>query len=91
MILSSYEQLLERYADIQKLGDVTSILMWDQNTYMPPGAVNMRGEQQALISGFAHRTLTSEKTGELISKVRSSDKLDEKKRAVLRDIERGNL
>ncbi|HHD16390.1 MAG TPA: carboxypeptidase M32, partial [Euryarchaeota archaeon] len=65
-MMKAYDDLLTRYADIRKLGLAGSILMWDQNTYMPPGAVEMRGEQQALIAGIAHERLTSNRMGELI-------------------------
>lgn len=84
----AYEELLERYADIRKLGQINSVLMWDQNTYMPPGAVHMRGDQQALVSGLTHKKLTSEKTGSLLKEASSETKGDLEKEAVLREIGR---
>jgi len=48
----------------------------------------MRGDQQALVSGLAHKKLTSEKTGRLLKEALSETKGDLEKEAVLREIGR---
>ncbi len=87
-MMKAYDDLLTRYADIRKLGLAGSILMWDQNTYMPPGAVEMRGEQQALIAGIAHERLTSDRMGELIRECSSMKDMSPEQASIVREIER---
>jgi carboxypeptidase Taq len=36
------------------------LLRWDQETYMPPGAIDIRAEQMAILAGLRHERLTSE-------------------------------
>lgn len=38
---------------------IYQVLEWDQETYMPPGAIEVRSQQIELISGFVHRQKTS--------------------------------
>jgi carboxypeptidase Taq len=87
MNVKAYDDLIDRYADIVRLGQVGSILMWDQNTYMPPGAVEMRGSQQSLVSGIAHKKLTSPRIRKLIKKI-ENEELTDKQRAIVREIDR---
>ena len=41
------------------LDGVSSLLSWDQETYMPKGAIRARSEQLAALSGIRHDRLTS--------------------------------
>ena len=52
--------------EIQLLAHTLSLLGWDQETYMPPGAVEERAEQQALLAGMLHEKLTDPAVGELL-------------------------
>jgi Zn-dependent M32 family carboxypeptidase len=47
--------------EIKHLIDITAVLGWDQETYLPEGAVENRGEQLALLEGYTHRLVTSDK------------------------------
>ncbi len=38
-------------------------LGWDEQTMMPPKAASLRGEQQALLSGFLHELVTDARVG----------------------------
>jgi carboxypeptidase Taq len=89
MNVKAYNDLIERYADIVRLGQIGSMLMWDLNTYMPPEAVDMRGDQQSLVSGIAHERLTSREMGKLLETL-SKIELPLKKAAVVREIKRNH-
>lgn len=54
-------------ADIASLNGISALLNWDQLVNMPPGGVEDRGQQAALIGGMLHDRITSPKLGELIS------------------------
>jgi carboxypeptidase Taq len=45
-------------ADYRVLAGVNALLGWDQETYMPPGGLENRGEQLAMVEGLAHDRLT---------------------------------
>jgi carboxypeptidase Taq len=55
-------RLLEAY----DLNMVSSLLNWDQSTYMPPKGAPARGRQNALISRLAHERLTDPEVGKLL-------------------------
>ncbi len=89
MNVDAYNELVFRYSDIIRLGQIGSILMWDQNTYMPPGSVDMRGEQQSLISGIAHERLISKEMKGLLHDL-SKIELTGEKAAIVREITRSH-
>ena len=64
--MTPYESLTAKSKEIALLNDTTSILGWDQETYMPPKAVAYRAEQLAHLSGLIHRQSTSSEYGDLI-------------------------
>lgn len=64
-----YEKIrqISRYARI--LGGVSSILDWDQETYLPDGASGIRGEQIETLAGIIHKEKTSKKFERSLSKL----------------------
>ena len=48
------ERLKELDSEIQRLSHIAALLSWDQETYMPGGAVEERSEQKALLEGMIH-------------------------------------
>ena len=56
----SYKNLLERTRQIALINSTSSLLSWDQETYMPEQAVQYRSEQLAFLSGQSHRLFTAE-------------------------------
>src|SRR5688572_9222657 len=54
-------------ADVHHLRMATSVLGWDQQTYMPPRGVHARAEQIATLSKLSHRLFTDPETGALLS------------------------
>lgn len=63
---TNYDALKARLADISNLHQTGSLLHWDQQTYMPPGAVESRGEQMATLSRLTHEMFTSPQTAKLL-------------------------
>ena len=58
--------LLSRLKDIELIGQIGSLLSWDQEVLMPPKAAELRAEQIAWISRESHKRKTSPRVGELL-------------------------
>lgn len=56
----SYQTLLSTMNTVADLSAASSVLGWDQETYMPEGAVQARAEHLATLSGLAHRFMTED-------------------------------
>jgi carboxypeptidase Taq len=54
------KQLKSLLGVIHDLDAAASLLGWDQQTYMPPGGSEQRGEQQATLSSLTHSKMTSD-------------------------------
>ena len=68
----SLTRLKEIDREIRLLEHVSEVLGWDQETYMPDGAIAERSEQLALLQSKVHSLLTSEETGRLFEDVGAS-------------------
>ena len=60
------EQLKTLLAEIADLNAVEALLGWDQQTYMPQGGNEARGNQLATIGKLSHQKLTSDEIGKLL-------------------------
>lgn len=60
--MSSFAELKTVMHTVADLGAATAVLGWDQETYMPHGAVEARSEQLATLSGLVHHYMTNDKT-----------------------------
>jgi len=61
------QQLKTMLGEISDLNHIGSLLGWDQQTYMPPGAAEERGQQLATINTIAHEKFTSDEIGVLLA------------------------
>jgi len=52
---------------VATLASASSIVGWDQETYMPPKAAALRGDQIAALSSIVHERRTSPRLGELLA------------------------
>jgi carboxypeptidase Taq len=86
-ISKEYKELLERLTELNSLEQVDAFLGWDQQTYMPQGAFQQRGQQCSVIVGIAHDRLTSEGMGKLILTLKKQD-LPADGKVILRETER---
>ncbi|MFW9768736.1 MAG: carboxypeptidase M32 [Candidatus Thorarchaeota archaeon] len=75
-----YERLRETTREIQLLSASYSVLQWDMQTYMPPGALKQRTEQHAFIRLMIHRMLTDGERVSLIENLEISDELNPEQR-----------
>jgi carboxypeptidase Taq len=71
----AYDELLRRMREETLLTTVEALLDWDEETYMPPGGVENRSEQLALVAGLLHERGTDPRVGELLADVERSDLL----------------
>jgi carboxypeptidase Taq len=65
----SLEQLKSRLAEYYGLESLTSLLVWDQRTMMPPAGGHHRGDHLALLEGLAHGKLTDPEVGRLLDEL----------------------
>ena len=74
--------------EIHLLEHVAALLQWDQETYLPPGAIEERAEQLALVQGEVHDRRVAPELGDLISAGEELADLGEWDRALLRELRR---
>jgi carboxypeptidase Taq len=68
----SLEKLHRIDREYRRLGKVLAVLQWDEETFLPPGGVEERAEQLALLQGLAHQQLVSPETGRLLDELSST-------------------
>lgn len=59
-------QLKEQLAEIYDLQTASALLGWDQQTYMPAGGAEQRGNQLSTLGTIAHNKFTNEEVGKLL-------------------------
>lgn len=76
--MNPYEKMLQKYRETVLIDSAGLMMLWDLDTYMPPGGVDLRGEQLALLRRLSHRMLTSDELGAVVSEcVKESSRYDE--------------
>jgi len=63
--------LKELLGEVEDLNGAASVLSWDQNTYMPKGGSEARGQQLATLGKIAHQKATSPELGTLLQGLKS--------------------
>jgi carboxypeptidase Taq len=63
-------QLKTKLAEISDLGQTAALLGWDQQTYMPPGAAEARGNQQAILGRIIQEWSTAPELGKLLEELK---------------------
>jgi carboxypeptidase Taq len=96
--ITEYNKLHEIARYSRTLSGISSLLEWDQETYMPPGATDIRSEQLKILAGIIHKEKTSKKFSTALNKlidIKSGnileEKLEEKQKAALREWRRDYL
>ena len=64
------QQLKTLLAEISDLNYISALLGWDQQTYMPLGGAEARGNQVALLGRLAHERGTSAELGKLLDELK---------------------
>jgi carboxypeptidase Taq len=63
------EQFKHRMMEITDLGRAEALLGWDQQTYMPRGGAEDRGNVLERVAGLSHRMFTSVEMGEMLAEL----------------------
>jgi carboxypeptidase Taq len=71
-INSAYRELLSKTKDTTILATAGGIIHWDMETKMPPGAIEQRSEQLALMGRLQHKLATDPEIGKLVKNVQSN-------------------
>jgi carboxypeptidase Taq len=69
---SLYEELVARVRESFLLSSCSSLLSWDEQTYMPSGGAAHRGNQLGLLAGLHHERFTHPRIGELLAELTDS-------------------
>ena len=85
-IQSGYNDLLSKTKDATVLATTGGIIQWDMETMMPPGAVEQRSEQLALLSLIQHKLATDPEKGKLLNTIQTSPEFE-----TLGQVEKRNL
>ncbi len=64
------QELKNRLAEIDDLASAGEVLVWDQNTYLPPGGGAARGRQLATLNRLAHEKFIDPAMGRLLDDLR---------------------
>jgi len=71
------DQLKSRLETIQSIGAISSLLVWDQRTIMPPAGAANRGAHLAALQQLGHEALIDPEVGRLLEELRPlEDSLD---------------
>lgn len=64
---SAYDALISKAKDAHLIASSASMLGWDQETMMPPGGLEHRGRQLAILARTAHEMKTDPRIGDLLA------------------------
>ena len=88
-IANAYQQVMRQYKNISVLGEVTSVLFWDQLVMMPPKGLAARSESVALIEGLTHKHTVDPAFVENVNLLAAnSTELDDDQKVNVREIKR---
>ena len=71
--MSAYPQLCQLASEIALLESTSSTLSWEQETYMPPKALEHRAQQIGYLTGKGHALFTSKKFRVLLDKAEGEE------------------
>ena len=88
-----YQKIVEMGKQIYTLQSLSLFVEWDQETFMPSGAVEFRSLQKQTLEGLAHQHLTATSFQELLSslidfstgKLLKEEGLDDEQKAAIRE------
>lgn len=83
--MTAYDNLMAFQRDTSALGQIAGRLGWDQETMMPRGAANQRGQEMAAIEAVLHSRKSDPRVGEWLETAQATDEVGA---AQLREIRR---
>lgn len=66
VLYDTFKEHMQRLADVK---NAIALLEWDQETYMPAGGAQFRGQQLTTLADLAHRMSTRDEFGQLMEKL----------------------
>jgi carboxypeptidase Taq len=84
---SAYRELLRLHRERALIESCAALLEWDAETYLPPGGVDLRAEQQAVLARLEHERATDPRLDDLLAEAGSAP-LDELAAVNLRELRR---
>lgn len=93
--MTAYDQLFAIMSRTADVASAAALLGWDQETYMPDGAVAARAEQLATLSTLIHQFMTSDETIRAVERAKAEVAGDDVRRQRIvttfeRDVERSS-
>lgn len=85
--MQAYQELMAFQRETEALAQISGRLGWDQETVMPRGAAEQRGEEMAAMSSVLHARRLDSRVGDWLDAIDAAA-LDDTARANLRDIRR---
>ena len=91
----AFARLRCRLGEAATLASASSVLAWDQETYLPPRGAAARAEQLALLAGLVHERRTAPEIGDLLAACETDPALAQDPvaganlREIRRDFDRG--
>ncbi|MCW8914932.1 MAG: carboxypeptidase M32 [Magnetovibrio sp.] len=76
MVKTPYQDLEERFKRMDALGGALSMLHWDMSAMMPPGGVDSRTEQLAVLKTLHHSMITDPALPDLLDGAEADQHLD---------------
>ncbi len=71
--MNAYENLIAHQRQTEALGKIMERLGWDQETMMPEGAADQRGEETAALEGVLHARRTDPRLGDWLAAAKAPD------------------
>lgn len=83
-----WKELSARMGELQDLSQVSGLLTWDQETFMPEGGGPHRAAQLATVQAILHERWIDPRLGELIEWAQGEPDLSDVQRAMVRNLAR---
>ncbi|MBL4613648.1 MAG: carboxypeptidase M32, partial [Magnetovibrio sp.] len=81
MIKTPYQDLEHRFRRMDAVGGALSMLHWDMSAMMPPGGIDSRSEQLAVLKSVHHSMITDPALSDLLDGAEEDQHLDSWQRA----------
>ncbi len=82
------KRLTDKIRELRDLDAVVSLMDWDEETYLPPGGHERRGQQMGTVETIAHDLLVNDALGDLIEEVAEQTRDDPLWQAELAELKR---
>lgn len=82
------KRLTDRIRELRDLDAVVALMDWDEETYLPPGSHERRGQQMGTVETIAHDLLVDDALGDLIEEVSELTRDDPLRQAELAELKR---